>query len=135
MRVTFLSQPLLRPHGNGDEWVLHEDFVALIETDAADDSTVITVPQGFITDLASVPRLPVMFMAFEGKARRSAVLHDFLYERQYPRAWADAVFYAAMKNEVNNLDQYLMWLAVRLGGQSAWADVIPLPPEIERQAP
>lgn len=119
MKVTFLSQPLMQPHGNKDEWELREDFAILIETDAADDSTVIAVPTGFITNLACMPRVPIVFLAFEGKVRRSAVLHDYLCERRYPRALADAVFYAAMKYEVNSLDQYLMWPAIRLGGRSA----------------
>ena len=62
MRVTFLNQPILKPHGNDDEWELHKDFAVLIETDAADDSVVITVPKGVITDLASIPELPVIFL-------------------------------------------------------------------------
>lgn len=136
MKVTFLNDPLLVPHGNSDEWRLHQDFNVLIETDAADDSVVITVPAGSITDLASIPKLPIIFLMYEGKARRSAVLHDHLYSERWPREWADMVFYAAMENEVNDVDQYLMWLAVRFGGAAFYADKIPLPPpETERQAP
>jgi len=136
VRVTYLTELLLSPVGNGDEWVHRGEFIARIETVNGEDSVTITIPVGTTTDLGSIPRLPVVFLAFEGKARRAAVLHDRLYELQMPRAWADMVFYAALEHEVNDVDQYLMWAAVRLGGASYYADSIPQPlPTTERQAP
>ncbi len=120
VRVTYLSELLLAPHGNDDEWIHRAPFSFRIETMDGDDSVTFSVPVGTITDLASIPELPIVYLAYEGKARRAAALHDFLYELKMPRDWADMVFYAALAHEVNNLDQYLMWAAVRLGGGWSW---------------
>lgn len=38
---------------------------------------VVTVPAGFITDFATVPRLPVAYLVFDGYGDRAAVIHDF----------------------------------------------------------
>lgn len=40
---------------------------------------VITVPAGFETDLASVPRLPFIYTMWGDRAHREAVLHDYCY--------------------------------------------------------
>lgn len=134
MKVTFINQPPLVPYGNKDEWMLYDDFFVRLDTEDGEDSLTLRIPKGFITDLASIPKLPIIFMMFEGKARRSAIVHDYLYELQYPKKWCDDVFYAAMDNEVSDRDQYAMWLAVHLGGQSAWANHIPLP-KLTEEAP
>jgi hypothetical protein len=39
----------------------------------------IEVPAGFVTDLASIPRLPLIYQAWGGRASASAVIHDYLY--------------------------------------------------------
>lgn len=39
----------------------------------------VTVPKGFFTDLASVPRVPFVFEAWGNRAHMSAVVHDYLY--------------------------------------------------------
>lgn len=136
VRVTYLTELLLAPYGNGDEWIHRGEFIVRIETMDGEDSLTITVPVGTITDLASIPELPIVYLLYEGKARRAAALHDRLYELQMPRDWADMVFYAALEHEVSDLDQYLMWAAVRVGGAAFYADTIPQPlPETERQAP
>ena len=118
MRVMFLTEPRLQTSGNGAQWLLAEPFVVWIESgDSGDAPIVLTVPTGFNTDLASVPRLPGAYLLFAGRARRSAILHDYLYELRFPRAWADAVFRAAMVEEdVGPLARWAMWLGVRIGG-------------------
>jgi Protein of unknown function (DUF1353) len=39
----------------------------------------VTVPKGFVTDLASVPRVPILFEYWGYRAHREAVIHDYLY--------------------------------------------------------
>lgn len=62
---------------------------------------VIIVPAGFVTDFASVPRLPFMYWFFGGKADRAAVVHDLLYRWGEPlgisRWEADMIFLEAME--------------------------------------
>jgi hypothetical protein len=113
--VHFNSPCLLEPV-DGGEWRLHLPFSFTVYA-ASGASELFTVPEGFITDLASVPRFPGMFMLFGGKARKSAVVHDYLYSTgERPREFADAVFYAAMRHEEPAWRRALMWLGVRLGG-------------------
>lgn len=40
---------------------------------------LVTVPAGFVTDFASVPRLPIIHSAWGDRAHRESVLHDYLY--------------------------------------------------------
>jgi len=59
----------------------------------------VVVPQGFETDLASVPRLFHKIFPPDGKYAKAAVLHDWLYRTGLVDRWmADAIFYDAMRN-------------------------------------
>jgi hypothetical protein len=59
---------------------------------------VVTVPEGFITDLASIPKFFRMFISGAKETRKPAVIHDYLYQAKIEsRAWADAVFREAIK--------------------------------------
>ena len=98
------------------KWVLLAPLV--YESDVA--GRVITVPAGFPTDLASVPRLPVIYSLCGNVARRAAVLHDYLYTSgRESRSMADAVFKeASAVIGVPALVRWLMWAGVRIGGGS-----------------
>lgn len=76
---------------------------------------VIEVPVGFLTDFASVPRMPFAYLLAGGIADRAAVVHDWLIEeRVCPRAQADLVFLEAMAVEhVPWYRRYPMFVAVR----------------------
>lgn len=62
----------------------------------------IEVPEGFITDLASVPRIPIVFMLWGNRVHRESVLHDYLYRIDcVPRVYfntANKIFMEAMKS-------------------------------------
>lgn len=63
---------------------------------------LVTVPKGFETDFASVPRLPFMFVFFGDRVHAAAVIHDYLCENHYPEcrlSWGQCadVFNEAMK--------------------------------------
>lgn len=81
---------------------------------------ILTVPAGFKTDLASVPRLPVVYLLCGGRANKPAVLHDWLYSSgTLPRDVCDAVFLEAMGVVgVPWVYRKLMYAGVRLGGAS-----------------
>lgn len=82
----------------------------------------ITVPRGFLTDFASVPRLPFAYLFFGDRAHAAAVIHDWLCRVEYPAcriSWrlAADVFLEAMKAEGVPLWQRLpMYMAVRFAG-------------------
>lgn len=82
---------------------------------------IVTVPPGFLTDFASVPRLPLAYLAAGGKANRPAVIHDYLYRTKptwCSRAQADAVLREAMAADGQPAwRRFLFWAGVRLFGQ------------------
>ena len=60
-------------------------------------NAVITVPAGFVTDFASVPRLPVAYWFFGNRANAPAALHDRNYRfGDVSRLTADKIFNEAM---------------------------------------
>jgi len=83
-----------------------------------------TVPIGFITDGASIPRLFWSFVGspFTGLYRRAALIHDYLYATQTTkRSYADRIFLEAMKDlGVSWWKRRVMYLAVRGWGWRPW---------------
>ena len=58
---------------------------------------LITVPIGFPTDLASIPRILTWAFPVNAKHRRAAVVHDFMCENsELPQKIIDDVFYDMM---------------------------------------
>ncbi len=82
-----------------------------------------TVPAGFCTDFASVPRAPVAFLLTADSAHEASALHDWLYTPPHPvaRPMADAVLReASLVSGVPAWRAFLMWAGVRLGGAAHW---------------
>lgn len=83
-----------------------------------------TVPAGFVSDFASVPRVPFAFWLTGDTAHEAAVVHDWLYvSKIVDKKTADKVFLEAMKETgVAWWRRSVMWAAVALfggrGGQS-----------------
>ena len=84
---------------------------------------IIAVPAGFVTDFASVPRLPLAYLIAGDTAHAAAVVHDYLYETGTgTKADADRVFLEAM--EAIGEDRWrrtLMYWAVRIFGRGNFA--------------
>lgn len=80
----------------------------------------ITVPEGFITDLASIPRLPFIYLILNGVADMPGVLHDYLYScGKYDRAECDKIFLDAMLSiGISKWKAYAIYTGVRLFGAS-----------------
>jgi len=72
---------------------------------------VVRVPVGFSTDLASVPRLPIIYSLWGAKAHREAVIHDYLFRSDsIPKTTfqiANKVFLEAM--EARNKPFYIRY--------------------------
>lgn len=80
---------------------------------------VISVPNGFCTDFATIPRALWSIFPPTGQWGKAAVIHDYCYENAIrTRRWADNVFYEAMGVlGVPSVTRWLMWAAVRLFGK------------------
>jgi hypothetical protein len=78
----------------------------------------VIVPMGFVTDFASVPRIPVAYLLTGDCGHAAAVLHDWAYTSHLcTRSEADALFHEALlAGGEPRWRAWLMWLGVRIGG-------------------
>lgn len=107
--LTRLSVDLI---SEGDNlWILDKDLDFL-----SDLVGPVKVLKNFITDFASVPRIPFVYLATGDIAREAAVVHDWLYSQaDHPREICDKVFLEAM--EVTGIPSWkrkAMYWAVRM---------------------
>jgi hypothetical protein len=109
--------------GRGD-WSVVEPLIYV-----ADSGVTYTVPIGFVTDFASVPRIPLIFDAFGDRANLAATLHDYLYTKgpngSHPvpdRETADGLLReAAIAQGVSTVVADVLYAGVRAGGESHWS--------------
>lgn len=103
-------------------WLCRGVVVTTLETVwYRDPVTYIEVPAGFTTDLASVPRV-VWSVISPWDLALEAIFHDRLYEQQtVKRRVADQTLLSMMEDRgVPWAMRWAVYLAVRLGGRSAW---------------
>jgi hypothetical protein len=82
----------------------------------------VTVPKGFVTDFASIPRVFWSVLRPDGEYAYAAVVHDYLYWTQTRvREEADDVLKMAMEDfEVGTAKIKIIYGAVHLAGTTAW---------------
>jgi hypothetical protein len=116
----FTSILLVSPLADGQTWVLMREFGYDVGAEGSQDQ--ITVPVGFETDFASVPRPFWAILPKWGKYGNAAVIHDWLYwEQGRARPAADAVLLEGMAVlGVSAVVRHTIYTAVRLLGWLAW---------------
>ena len=100
-----------------------EGYTGLLEQLPLEDRVfTITVPPGFISDGASIPRPFWNILRPWGKHARAAVLHDWLYfTGEFPKETADWIFLVVMEAiGVTWWKRRTMYRAVICFGQGAW---------------
>lgn len=119
MSGRFLSPLRVELVGN-DVWRLTAPLVYESEV----INRVITVPENFVTDFASVPRLPLAYWLFGGVADEAAVIHDFAYSHSgITRKQADDLLYEACRaSGVAKWRAWPIFLGVRLFGGSHYSE-------------
>jgi len=116
--MSSFTKPLRIEDVDGRNFRLLESFIYY-----TNKKEFICVPEGFITDFASIPRLFWSIIGSPiGKYGKAAVVHDFCYhEQKYTRKYSDYIFLEAMTVlEVNPAKRWIMWLAVRSFGWIPW---------------
>ena len=95
----------------------------------------VTVPSGFVTDLASIPRLFWSALRPDGDYAYAAIIHDYLYWTQdRPKDEADLILKLAMEDfDVSPAKVLAIYQAVRLLGDSAWQSNAKLKREGEKR--
>lgn len=121
-RFTQDQEPLGRFVG-AETYRLEEEMIYWVGGD--ETGVAISVPKGFETDFASIPRFFQRLLPKLDKHRRAAIVHDFLYARQgfnvYDRKRCDEIFLEAMGIlNVPTWKRHAMYRAVRLFGWAAW---------------
>lgn len=75
------------------QWTLLQELVYQSNLLSRD----IVVPGGFVTDFASVPRVPIAYLMAGNTGHRAAVVHDYLIRSgEVEREQADSVFKEAL---------------------------------------
>lgn len=117
MEITKLK---LKPVNNG-KCILEADYIYSI------NGFLITVPKGFITDGASIPKSLQWIYDPYGKYIKAAVIHDYLYSKYNDtginRTLADKIFDFIMKETgVNGKTRRKFYVAVKYFGKIFWQD-------------
>ena len=123
--------------GEDADYVVAADYKSSVTVTARDNGDHITVPicvpEGFLTDLSSVPRWGRWAVSRVGPHLEASIVHDWLYvawqdedgteATEDRRRFADDVFRQAMKEaKVGDFRTWLIYKAVRLGGRKAFHD-------------
>ena len=116
----FTDVLLVSPVDDGKSWVLMRGFG--YARGSEDSGDVIEVPEGFITDFASVPRLIQWIVPRWGKYGNAAIIHDWLYwQQEMPRREADLILLEAMAvMKVFPPLKHMIYCAIRIFGWYAW---------------
>ena len=92
-------------------------------------NTVITIPQGYVTNFGTIPRWATWFIT-PGEMREAALVHDFLCNENFTiegeptysgfsRLVADTILYVHLREVgIDRLRSYLVYLGVR-----GWATI------------
>ena len=107
------------PFADGKYWYLLEDFIW-----EPNEGAPITVPKGFVTDFASIPRPLWAILPTWAKYGPASVVHDFLYWEQSDginRLRADEIMLEAMQDlNVSPLACRVIYIGLRLAGKYTW---------------
>ena len=84
----------------------------------------VTVPKGFVTDLASIPRIFWSLLRPDGLYAYAAIVHDYLYWTQTTtKETADTILKFGMEDfKVDSASVTAIYEAVSLFGGSAWEE-------------
>jgi len=117
---SFTERPLLTPLPCGKKWVVRKEFYYDVGYKGSDDR--ITIPAGFITDLATSPRILWSIIPPFGRYLSPSILHDYLYfSKEVSRKKSDEIFYEAMLiSGVKKWKAKIMYLTVRLFGRGSY---------------
>jgi len=125
-QVTFSAPPLLQWNFQRDVWSVEANFLVnwvQVENMLGTNLASFTVPAGFETDLASIPRAFRGIVPQVGRHIQAAITHDYIYSGAVfmRREDADLLFLDAMELlGVNWFRRHIMYRAVRTFGSLAW---------------
>lgn len=116
MTSSFVDELIITPTDSGMSWILKHEFRYHVGYYQSRD--VITVPEGFETDFASIPRVFWRVLPPWGKYGKAAVVHDYLcVTKERPSIETHKIFLEAMTVlEVPKWKRYIMYAGVACCG-------------------
>jgi hypothetical protein len=126
MASSFIT-PLEIEYIDGRKWRVTSEFDYVLDWNNL-ASRKITVPAGFVTDFASIPRALWDILPPTGLYGKAAVIHDYLYVHGgklppdvFTKKQADRIFYEAMGVlGVPQPERWVMWRAVSAFGKGSF---------------
>lgn len=117
---SFTTPAQLEPLSN-DTWKVLSEFDYCVGT-VENPTDIIKVPAGFITDLASIPRIFWNILPPFGEYTKASIIHDYMYTTHCrPKEVADKIFLEAMEVlGVASWRRNLMYYAVKYFGSSSY---------------
>jgi hypothetical protein len=117
---TAIDPVAVQPFASHDQFILLDN----LSYKMGSSNAVLTVPAGFVTDYASIPRGFWSIAPKQDTYSEAAIVHDYLYWTQScTRSQADNIFYIAMKEaSVNPIRRWFIYRAVQVAGQASWND-------------
>lgn len=116
----FVKIPKVTPFVDWDFYYLEDDLVW--KPNPGQTFKAVTVPKGFVTDLASVPRILWTKYPPTGRYAYAAIVHDYLYwSHELSKDEADDILKAAMKDSKVDISTVANFhSALKLLGSKAW---------------
>lgn len=120
------KNPLGRYLENGKDFQFEENIAYHVGSE--DSEEIILVPEGSVTDWASIPRA-LRNIITEYKGKKAAAVHDYLYRTlglggKYSRKRCDEIFLEALiVLGVPTIQSHILYRGVRLGGWVPWNEV------------
>ncbi len=126
----------VKREGEKAQFLVARSYSVKFKLDGAEHT--ITVPQGMLTDLASIPRCMRWYISQVGPHLEASIVHDFLYvawqdldggeARSEDRRFADRLMRTAMLSaSVNGFKAFLIYLGLRVGGGGVYREREPEP--------
>ena len=117
-----VSVPRIAPFADWDYYYLLSPIGWEPEGDAVGRFAPVEAPRGFVTDLASIPRVLWPIMPPTSRYTHAAIIHDFHYWTQtISRSDADEILSIGMGElNVPGWTTFAVYNAVKLAGGSAW---------------
>ena len=109
---------IIQRHFRRRRWKLERGFIFASEV----AGRLIYVREDFICDLASIPRIPLVFLLLGDRAIRAGLVHDWLYYTgQLSKTQSDLVFYEVLRAEgYLRITSAIATAGVLIGGWIAW---------------
>ena len=118
-----------RRKGEDADYIVSQPYTVRFKLQGA--GRQVTVPEGMVTDLSSVPWIARWIIGRVGPHLEASIVHDFLYiawqdvegrgPREQDREFADKLLRVAMEEaSVGPIRRYLIYAAVRMFGGGAY---------------